>query len=76
MIQAIINADETLYQNWSVPVCVTIPGPQGETGPTGPEGPGGINGIDGINGVSMEFRYMIGIADSPRYAWNSSLSYV
>lgn len=76
MIQAIINADETLYQNWSVPVCVTIPGPQGETGPTGPQGPGGINGIDGINGVSMEFRYMIGTAESPRYAWNSSLSYV
>lgn len=76
MIQAIINADETLYQNWSVPVCVTIPGPQGETGPTGPEGPGGINGIDGINGVSMEFRYIIGTADSPRYAWSSSMSYV
>lgn len=76
MIQAIINADETLYQNWSVPVCVTIPGPQGETGPTGPKGPGGINGIDGINGVSMEFRYMIGTADSPRYAWSSSMSYV
>ncbi len=76
MIQAIINADETLYQNWSVPVCITIPGPQGETGPTGPQGPGGINGIDGINGVSMEFRYMIGTAESPRYAWSSSMSYV
>ena len=74
MIQAIINSDETLYQNWSVPICVTIPGPQGETGPTGPQGPGGINGLDGINGVSMEFRYMVGTEDNPKYSWSNSLA--
>ena len=67
MIQAVINSDDSLAQEWSYPVCITVPGPIGDSGPAGE----GVNGLDGIPGVNMEFRFMIGTKDAPKNSWTN-----
>lgn len=66
MTTAIINPNDTLYTNWSSPVCIS--GPQGVTGATGPAGnPGkpGSMGPAGIPGNSIIIIYCGGTSDSP-----------
>lgn len=66
MTTAIINPNDTLYTNWSSPVCIS--GPQGATGATGPAGnPGkpGSMGPAGIPGNSIIIIYCGGTSDSP-----------
>lgn len=61
MIVATINPDDTLYSNWSTPVCISgEKGPQGNTGPAGPTGPQGPAGVSGIPGVEIRNKYCIG----------------
>jgi hypothetical protein len=69
MIQAVINSDDSLAQEWSYPVCITVPGPIGDSGPAGE----GVDGLDGIPGVNMEFRFMIGTKYAPKNSWTTTM---
>lgn len=65
MTKATINPDDSLYSNWSEPVCISgEQGPQGETGPAGPIGPMGPSGISGIPGVAQTAKYCLGTKDT------------
>ena len=65
MTTAIINPDDTLNGQWSIPVRISgEKGPQGNTGPAGERGPTGSQGISGIPGVSIEVRYCLGTDSS------------
>lgn len=71
MITAVINPDDTLASNWTVPVVISgedgqpgPEGPQGPTGPTGNPGPAGKDGVSGIPGVGIEVRYCLGTETS------------
>ena len=66
MTTAIINPNDTLYTNWSSPVCISGPqGAQGATGPAGNPGRPGSMGPAGIPGSSIIVIYCGGASDSP-----------
>lgn len=70
MITAVINPDDSLASNWSVPVVISgedgqpgpegPEGPQGPTGPTGNPGPAGKDGVSGLPGIGIEVQYCLG----------------
>lgn len=61
MTSAEINANDSLVNQWNLPVCISgEQGPKGETGPAGTPGGQGPAGIDGLPGVGLEARYCIG----------------
>lgn len=61
MTSAEINANDSLVNQWNLPVCISgEQGPKGETGPAGAPGGQGPAGIDGLPGVGLEARYCIG----------------
>lgn len=51
MTIAVINPNDTLYQAWSQPVCIS--GPQGATGGDGPVGATGATGIPGSSIIAL-----------------------
>lgn len=63
MSSGIIESTGTsMYQPWSTPCCITVPGPQGQQGPIGEPGNPGAMGPSGVPGVSIEIRYSLGSA--------------
>lgn len=63
MSSGIIESTGTsMYQPWSTPCCITVPGPQGQQGPIGETGNPGAVGPSGVPGVSIEIRYSLGSA--------------
>ena len=63
MSSGIIESTGTsMYQPWSTPCCITVPGPQGQQGPIGKPGNPGAMGPSGVPGVSIEIRYSLGSA--------------
>lgn len=66
MSSGIIESTGTsMYQPWSTPCCITVPGPQGQQGPIGKPGNPGAMGPSGVPGVSIEIRYSLGSATAP-----------
>ena len=64
MTTAIINPNNTLDGQWSIPVRISgEKGPQGETGPIGPEGPQGPAGTPGAGGPKGQIVYPAGKYD-------------
>lgn len=75
MTKATINPNDSLYSNWSEPVCISgEQGPQGNTGPTGPTGPMGPSGISGIPGVAQVAKYCLGTEDTYDARYNSVIA--
>lgn len=73
MTTAVINPDNTLYSNWTTPVCISgEQGPQGNTGPAGPTGAVGPQGASGVPGVGMEIRYCLGTETTYDGTYNST----
>ena len=66
MTTAIINPNNTLYTNWSSPVCISGPqGAQGDTGPAGNPGQPGSVGPTGIPGNGIVIIYCGGSSSGP-----------
>lgn len=64
MTTAIINSDDTLNGQWSVPVRISgEQGPIGPTGPEGPQGPQGPAGTPGAGGPKGQIVYPAGKYD-------------
>ena len=71
MTTAIINPNDTLYTNWSNPICISGPqGAQGTTGPAGNPGQPGSNGPAGIPGAEILYKYIDGSKTFPHYDAN------
>ena len=71
MTTAIINPNDTLYTNWSNPICISGPqGAQGATGPAGNPGQPGSNGPVGIPGADILYKYIDGGKLFPHYDAN------
>lgn len=71
MTTAIINPNDTLYTNWSNPICISGPqGAQGATGPAGNPGQPGSNGPAGIPGAEILYKYIDGDKLFPHYDAN------
>lgn len=71
MTTAIINPNDTLYTNWSNPICISGPqGAQGATGPAGNPGQPGSNGPAGIPGADILYKYIDGSKTFPHYDAN------
>ena len=71
MTTAIINPNDTLYTNWSNPICISGPqGAQGATGPAGNPGQPGSNGPAGIPGAEILYKYIDGGKLFPHYDAN------
>ena len=71
MTTAIINPNDTLYTNWSNPICISGPqGAQGATGPAGNPGQPGSNGPAGIPGADILYKYIDGSKGIPHYDAN------
>lgn len=71
MTTAIINPNDTLYTNWSNPICISGPqGAQGATGPAGNPGQPGSNGPAGIPGADVLYKYIDGSKTFPHYDAN------
>lgn len=69
MTTAIINPNDTIYTNWSSPVCISGPqGAQGATGPAGNPGQPGSIGPTGIPGNSIIIIYAGGSSGGPKSA--------
>ena len=73
MTTAIINPNDTLYTNWSNPICISGPqGAQGATGPAGNPGQPGSNGPAGIPGAEILYKYIDGSKTFPHYDANQA----
>ena len=73
MTTAIINPNDTLYTNWSNPICISGPqGAQGATGPAGNPGQPGSNGPAGIPGAEILYKYIDGSETFPHYDANQA----
>ena len=73
MTTAIINPNDTLYTNWSNPICISGPqGAQGATGPAGNPGQPGSNGPAGIPGAEILYKYIDGSKGAPHYDANKA----
>lgn len=73
MTTAIINPNDTLYTNWSNPICISGPqGAQGATGPAGNPGQPGSNGPAGIPGAEILYKYTNGGKRFPHYDANKA----
>lgn len=73
MTTAIINSNDTLYTNWSNPICISGPqGAQGATGPAGNPGQPGSNGPAGIPGADVLYKYIDGSKTFPHYDANKA----
>ena len=73
MTTAIINPNDTLYTNWSNPICISGPqGAQGTTGPAGNPGQPGSNGPAGIPGAEILYKYIDGAKGIPHYDANKA----